>query len=70
MPGGLLREGAITAVLRGVTVLAIGAGSLRTERRRVRPVEAAWGLRDAGQDWLRTWADMASADGAVLRRQP
>lgn len=46
------------------------AGSLRTERRRVRPVEAAWGLRDAGQDWLRTWADMASADGAVLRRQP
>ncbi|CPO21129.1 Uncharacterised protein [Bordetella pertussis] len=61
MPGGLLREGAITAVLRGV---------LRTERRRVRPVEAAWGLRDAGQDWLRTWADMASADGAVLRRQP
>ncbi|CFN45626.1 Uncharacterised protein [Bordetella pertussis] len=41
MPGGLLREGAITAVLRGVTVLA-----------------------------LRTWADMASADGAVLRRQP
>ncbi|WP_262358609.1 hypothetical protein, partial [Bordetella pertussis] len=26
MPGGLLREGAITAVLRGVTVLAIGPG--------------------------------------------
>ncbi|CPJ82617.1 Uncharacterised protein [Bordetella pertussis] len=42
----------------------------RLLRARVRPVEAAWGLRDAGQDWLRTWADMASADGAVLRRQP
>ncbi|AWP77656.1 hypothetical protein [Bordetella bronchiseptica] len=98
MPGGLLREGAIAAALRGVTVLAIGPGhasdaragndrlarsvagwqlahraaapAVAATRRRVRPVEAAWGLRDAGQDWLRTWADMASADGAVLRRQP
>ncbi|KCV63567.1 hypothetical protein L493_2055 [Bordetella bronchiseptica 99-R-0433] len=98
MPGGLLREGAVSTALRGVTVLAVGAGhapdaragndrlagsvtgwraahrvaapAVAATRRRVRPVEAAWGLRDAGQDWLRTWADMASADGAVLRGQP